>query len=90
MEEAICPEQCCSAWYLHTAHLYEEHNFIDVTAVIPARYEPVPQSSTEQCGMYFAKSSAAALVLGHCTPVWQQILKGNWSETKLYGQLLSV
>ena len=45
------------SWF--TAHLYEEHNSIGVTAETQSCSGPVLQSSTEQCGMHLALTSAA-------------------------------
>jgi len=42
-----------------TAHLYEEQIFAGVNAVTQACCEPVLQSTTEQCGVHFAQTSAA-------------------------------
>ncbi len=57
-------------WYWVTAHLYEQQICTGAIAVTQACCESVLQSSTEQWGMHFAKTSAAVhLVLGHCTPV---------------------
>ena len=42
-----------------TAHLYEEKISIGVIAVTQACCEPVLQSSTDQWGLHFAKTSAS-------------------------------
>ena len=46
-------------WCWVTAHLYKEHIFIGVIAVIQACCKPVLQSSTEQWGLHFALNSVA-------------------------------
>ncbi len=46
-------------WCWVTAHMYEQHISIGVTAVAQGCYEPVLQSITEQWGLHVALKRAA-------------------------------
>ena len=56
--ECIFPKAVLQYWWV-TAHLYEQQILIGVIAVTLGCCEPVLQSSTEQCGMYYGKVIAA-------------------------------